>query len=58
MCVIGGIVVSAGAVAEMGWAKASFNCTGVWDKDMVLTKATAAVLADISELVSSSSNSK
>ena len=37
-----------GAVAEMGWGKASFNCTGVRDKDVVLDKATAAVLADIS----------
>ena len=55
---IGGIVVSAGANAEMGWAKAWFNCTGVWDKDVVLGKATAAVVADISKLVSSSSNSK
>ena len=58
MCVIGGIVVSAGAIAEMGWAKASFNCTGVWDKYVVLEKATAAIIADISKLVSSSSNSK
>ena len=58
MCVIGGIVVSAGAIAEMGWAKASFNCAGVWDKDVILDKATAAVVADISKLVSSSSNSK
>ena len=33
VCVVGGSVVSAGAIAEMGWAKASFNCTGVWDKD-------------------------
>ena len=55
---IGGIVVSAGAIAEMGWAKAWFNCTGVWDKDVVLDKATAAVVADISKSVSSSSNSK
>ena len=31
---------------------------GVWDKDVVLDKATAAVVADISKLVSSSSNSK
>ena len=53
---IGGIVVSAGAIAEMGWAKASFNCTGVWDQDVVLDKA--AVVASISKLVSSSSNSK
>ena len=45
-------------VAEMGWEKASFNCTGVWDKDVILDKATAAVVADISKLVSSSSNSK
>ena len=52
MCVIGGIVVSAGAIAEMGWAKAWFNCTGVWDKDVVLDNATAAVVADISKLVS------
>ena len=58
MCVVGGIVVSAGAIAEMGWAKASFNCTGVWGKDVVHGKATAAVVADISKLVSSSSNSK
>ena len=58
MCVIGGVVVSAGAVAEMGWAKAWFNCTGVWDIDVVLDKATVAVVADISKLVSSSSNSK
>ena len=58
MCVIGGIVVSAGAIAEMGWAKALFNCTGVWDQDVVLDKATAAVVAGISKLVSSSSNSK
>ena len=58
MCVIGGIVVSAGAFTEMGWAKALFNCTGVWDKDVVLGKATAAVIADISKLVSSSSNFK
>ena len=50
--------MSAGAIAEMGWAKASFNCTGVWGKDVVLDKATAAVLADISKLLSSSSNSK
>ena len=57
MCVIGGIVVSAGAIAEMGWAKASFDCTDVRDKDEVLGKATAAVVADISKLVSSSSNS-
>ena len=28
----------------------------VWDKDVVLDKATAAVVADISKLVSSSSN--
>ena len=55
---IGGIVVSAGAVAEMGWAKASFNCTGVWDKDVDLGEVTAAIVADISKLVSSSSNSK
>ena len=46
--------MSAGAIAEMGWAKASFNCTGVWGKDVVLYKATAAVLA----VLSSSSNSK
>ena len=46
--------MSAGAIAEMGWAKASFNCTGVWGKDVVLDKATAAVLA----VLSSSSNSK
>ena len=58
MCVIGGIVLSTGAVAEMGWAKASFNCTGVWGKDVVLGKATAAVVAAISKLVSSSSKSK
>ena len=29
-----------------------------WDKDVVLDKATAAVLEDISKLVSPSSNSK
>ena len=58
MSVIDGIVVSAGAVAEMGWAIAYFNSTGVWNKDVVLGKATAAVVADISKLVSSSSNSK
>ena len=46
MFVISGIVVSAGAIAEMGWAKASYNCTGVWDKAVVLDKATAAVVAD------------
>ena len=46
--------MSAGAIAEMGWAKALFNCTGVWGKDVVLDKATAAVLA----VLSSSSNSK
>ena len=50
--------MSAGAIAEMGWAKASFDCTGVLDKDVVLDNATAAVVADISKLVSSSSNSK
>ena len=51
---IGRIVVSAGAVAEMGWAKVLFNCTGVWDKDVVLDKATAAVIPDTTKLVSSS----
>ena len=45
-----------GAIAEVGWAKASFNCTGLWDKDVVLDKATAAVLAYISKLGSSSSD--
>ena len=50
--------MSAGAFAEMGWAKASFNCTGVQDKDVVLGMVTAAVIANISKLVSSSSNSK
>ena len=50
--------MSAGAIAEMGWAKALFNCTGVWDKDVVLDKVTAAVVADIFKLVSSTSNSK
>ena len=49
---IGGIVISAGAIAKMGWAKASFNCTGVWDKDVVLDKAAAVVVAGISKLVS------
>ena len=38
VCVIGGIVVSAGAIAEMGWEKALFNCTGVWDKDVALIR--------------------
>ena len=50
--------MSAGAIAEMGCAKAWFNCTGVWDKDVALDKAAAAVVADISKFVSSSSNSK
>ena len=31
---------------------------GLWGKDVVLDKAAAAVVADISKLVSSSSNSK
>ena len=57
-CVIGGVVVSAGAVAEMGWANASFNCTGMWDIDGVLGKATAAIVADISKLVSSSNSNE
>ena len=35
---IGGIVVSAGAIAETGWEKASFNWTGMWDKDVILDK--------------------
>ena len=48
--------MSAGAIAEMGWEKAWFNCTGLWDKDVVLDKATAAVVADISKLVSFSNS--
>ena len=52
---IGGIVVLAGAIAEMGWEKAWYNCIGMWDKDVVLDKVAAAVLADISKLLSSNS---
>ena len=36
-----------------GLTKALFNCIGVWDKDVVLVKVTAAVVADIFKLVSS-----